>query len=105
MLVMAMGGQKQDYVLVLTPSPAMHCQSCESKIKNNMRFEKGVSQIVTSIEAQTVSITYDANKNTAEQLQKAMKKIGYDTRVVSNKPVMKKTEKSPAARKTPSSSN
>lgn len=74
-------------VLIVTPTPEMHCESCENKIKSNMRFEKGVKKVETSLERQEVSITYDARKNSVEGLQAAMKKIGYDTKVVSDKEV------------------
>ncbi|MBR2200637.1 MAG: heavy-metal-associated domain-containing protein, partial [Bacteroidales bacterium] len=42
--------------LVLTTNPQMHCENCENKIKNNIRFEKGVKSIETDIAAQTVTI-------------------------------------------------
>ncbi|MGX8712059.1 MAG: heavy-metal-associated domain-containing protein [bacterium] len=78
---------KELRVLVLTPTPQMHCESCENKIKKNMRFEKGVKRVETNIEKQEVTITYDPSKNTVEGLQAGMKKIGYDTKVVSDKKV------------------
>ena len=54
-------------------------------------FEKGVKKVETNIEKQEVTITYDSKKNTVKGLQSGMKKIGYDTKVVSDKPVEKKT--------------
>ena len=88
--LLLMAGGKDLRELVLTPTPQMHCANCENKIKNNMRFEKGVVKIETSVEQQTVVITYNGKKTDAKALQTAMKKIGYDTRVVSDKPVEKK---------------
>lgn len=89
-LLLAVGG-KDLRVLVLTTTPQMHCENCENKIKNNMRFEKGVKKVETSIEKQLVTITYDPKKNNVEGLQAGMKKIGYDTKVVSdNKMKVKK---------------
>ena len=88
--LLLMAGGKELRELVLTPTPQMHCANCENKIKGNMRFEKGVVKIETSVEAQTVTITYDGKKTDAKTLQAAMKKIGYDTRVVSDQPQPKK---------------
>ena len=88
-LILGMSGSNLR-VLIVTPSPEMHCESCENKIKSNMRFEKGVKKIETSLERQEVTITYDPKKNNVEGLQKAMKKIGYDTKVVSDKELKKK---------------
>ena len=64
--------------LVVETQPQMHCENCEKKIKGNLRFEKGVKRIDTSLKTKQVTITYDAEKTTPEQLIKALKKIGYD---------------------------
>lgn len=80
-------GAKELRVVVLTPTPQMHCESCENKIKKNMRFENGVKKVETNLEKQEVAITYDPAKNNVEGLRAGMKKIGYDTKVVSDKPV------------------
>lgn len=87
-LLLGLGG-KELRVLVLTPTPQMHCESCENKIKKNMRFEKGVKKIDTDLEKQHVTITYDPSKNTVAGLQAGMKKIGYETKVVSDTAVKK----------------
>lgn len=63
--------------VVFTTTPQMHCQSCENKIKGNLRFEKGVKDIQTNVEAQKVFVTYDADKTTETKLQKAFEKFGY----------------------------
>ena len=91
--LLLIAGGKEMRVAVLTPTPQMHCASCENKIKGNMRFEKGVTKIETNIEAQTVTITYDGSKTDVKALQAGMKKIGYDTKVVSDKPVAKEKKK------------
>ena len=68
--------------LVLTTNPQMHCESCENKIKNNIRFEKGVKSIETDIAAQTVTIVYDADKTTEDAIIQAFAKINYTVRKV-----------------------
>ena len=88
-LLLGVGGANLR-VLIVTPTPEMHCESCENKIKSNMRFEKGVKKVETNLERQEVSITYDPRKNNVEGLRSAMKKIGYDTKVVSDKEVKQK---------------
>ena len=85
-MILALGG-KELRQLVLTPTPQMQCENCEKKIKKNMRFEKGVKKVETNRDKQHVTITYDPAKNNVEGLQKGMKKIGYDTKVVSDKSV------------------
>lgn len=75
--------------LVLTTNPQMHCEGCETKIKSNIRFEKGVKQIETDIPNQKVTIEYDAEKTTPEKIQEGFKKIGYDTEIVEDESVSK----------------
>ena len=66
--------------LVVTTTPQMHCEKCENKIKGNLRFEKGIKKIETNVAAQTVTIEYDADKTTADDLVKAFSKFGYQAR-------------------------
>lgn len=47
-----------------TTTPQMHCVACENKIKNNLRFEKGIKNIETSVPNQTVTVKYNADKTT-----------------------------------------
>lgn len=84
--LLLMAGGKDLRVLVMTPTPEMHCESCENKIKKNLRFESGVKKIETNLKEQTVTVTYDATKTDVKKIQAAMKEIGYDTKVVSDKP-------------------
>lgn len=63
--------------LIVTTMPQMHCEGCENKIKGNIRFEKGIKTIETNVEQQTVTITYDADKTTPENIIQGFKKIGY----------------------------
>lgn len=63
--------------VVFTTNPQMHCENCENKIKSNLRFEKGVKAIETNVENQTVTVKYDADKTTVDNLQKGFTKFGY----------------------------
>ena len=71
-------------VLVVKTSPEMHCNGCETKIKNNIRFTAGVKRIDTSLETKQVTITYDGDKTDAKTILAAFKKIGYTATVVSD---------------------
>lgn len=63
---------------VFTVNPQMHCANCENKIKSNLRFEKGVKGVETSVEEQKVVVRYDPDKTSEEALAKAFSKIGYE---------------------------
>ena len=47
--------------LRVTTTPQMHCSGCENRIKQNIRFVKGVKKIETSVEKQTVTSTTRQN--------------------------------------------
>lgn len=84
MLCSATAFAKDLKVLVVKTSPEMHCNNCENKIKNNIRFTSGVKKIDTSLEQKVVTITYDADKTDSKTIVAAFKKIGYDATVVSD---------------------
>lgn len=69
--------QAEKATAVFTVQPEMHCQNCENKIKTNLRFEKGVSDVTTDLKTKTVKIVYDKHKTSPEKITEAFKKIGY----------------------------
>lgn len=85
MLMVTLAALAKDIqTVVVTTTPQMHCENCEKRIKNNLRFEKGVKKIETNIEKQTVTITYDADKITVEQILKGFEKFDYTARVLTD---------------------
>lgn len=66
--------------VVFTTTPQMHCESCETKIKNGVRFVRGVKSIETNVDSQAVTIRYDADKTTTEKIRDGFAKIGYKVR-------------------------
>lgn len=86
-VIISLGALAADPVSAyFTVSPKMSCANCESKIKTNLRYEKGVKKIDTSIENQLVTITYDPAKTSADKLVGAFKKIGYEATEVKDAP-------------------
>lgn len=70
-------GAKTIKQLVFTTQPPMQCQNCENRIKQNVRFAKGVKKIETSVPNQQVTITYDADKTTPAKIADAFAEIDY----------------------------
>ena len=64
--------------IVLKTQPEMHCTGCEKKIKDNIRFEKGVKSITTNLDDKTVTIEYDADKTNVKNIIEGFKKINYE---------------------------
>lgn len=82
MMVAMVTFAKDIKTVVFTTTPQMHCETCENKIKSNLRFEKGIKSIETSVPDQTVTVQYNADKTTPEKLQKGFEKFGYKARIL-----------------------
>ena len=82
MLTAAVGLAKDIKTVIFTTNPEMHCQSCENKIKGNLRFEKGIKSIKTDLKSKTVTIQYDADKTNVQNIINGFKKIKYEAKEV-----------------------
>lgn len=51
------------------------CESCKAKVEKNIPYEKGVKDLKVDLKAQTVTVTFREDKNTAEKIQKAIEKL------------------------------
>ena len=60
----------------------MHCENCERKVRNNIRFEKWVKELTTELKTKMVTITYDAEKTNVKNLQAGFKKFEYEAQFV-----------------------
>lgn len=67
--------------VTFTVDPPMHCEKCEARIKNQLKFEKGIKSIDASAEKQAVTIVYDADKTSTAKLAVSLKKIGYTAKI------------------------
>ena len=68
--------------VVFATEPQIHCQNCVKRIKDNLRFEKGVKAINPDLETKLVTIQYDSEKTNPEKIAEAFEKIGYKAMVV-----------------------
>lgn len=53
----------------------LHCESCKTRVEKNIPYEKGVKDLSVDMEAQTVTVTFREDKNTQENIQKAIEKL------------------------------
>ncbi len=77
----AFAAENSDSTVVFTVQPKMSCANCEKKIKTNLRFEKGIKSIATSVPEQSVTIVYNSKKTNIENITKGFAKIGYKAAV------------------------
>jgi copper chaperone CopZ len=75
-------GLAAPFSLSYIPGPWMHCANCEKKIKENIRFEKGIKSITTNLKDKTVTVEYDADKTNVQNIINGFKKINYDAKEV-----------------------
>ena len=71
--------------VVFTTEPEIHCESCVKKIKDNLRFEKGVKAINPDLNTKLVTVQYDSEKTDIDKLIKAFDRIKYKATVVEPK--------------------
>lgn len=71
--------------VVFTTEPEIHCESCVKKIKDNLRFEKGVKAINPDLNTKLVTVQYDSEKTDIDKLIKAFARIKYKATVVEPK--------------------
>lgn len=60
----------------------MSCENCERKIKDNIKFEKGLKEFATDLKTKTVTITYDAEKTNVDKIKAGFKKFDYEAQFV-----------------------
>ena len=72
----------KDFRTVVFKVEQLHCENCEKKVKDNIKFEKGVKTFSTELKDRTVTITYDAEKTNVEKLKAGFKKFKYEAVVV-----------------------
>lgn len=56
----------------------MTCNGCAGEVKHKVAYEKGVKNVETNLENNTITVTYRADKNDKEALAKAITKLGYE---------------------------
>ena len=71
--------QKKQQVKYVT---TLHCEKCAAKISENVSFEKGVKDLKTNVEDKTVTIVFDTAKTDTLKLANAIRKLGYEAKVV-----------------------
>ena len=80
----------KDFRTVVFKVEQLHCENCEKKVKDNIKFEKGVKSFSTQLTERTVTVTYDAEKTNVEKLKAGFKKFKYEAVVLKDMKAEKK---------------
>lgn len=54
------------------------------KVQKNIAFEKGLKELKTNLQDKTVTIVYDADKTSVENLKKGFSKFNYEAKVIND---------------------
>lgn len=83
-LVTPANAQKNlETIEVLTSS---QCEMCKETIEKALIFESGIKKANLNVATKTVTVTFKANKITAEKIRQLISKAGYDADTVKADP-------------------
>ena len=70
----------------------LHCESCKAKVEKNIPYEKGVKDLKVDMKTQTITVTFREDKNTTENLQKAIEKLNIEVKGIEGNNTSAKTQ-------------
>lgn len=62
----------------VTGEEKMHCDGCESRVKNALQRLEGVHQVVANAEGQDIRVSIDSSQVSPEQIEARLVQIGYE---------------------------
>jgi len=69
---------------------SIDCNNCVDKVMTNLPQEKGIKDVKCDLASKEVTVTYQKDKNNTADIKKAIEKLGYTAKVVTEEPVVKK---------------
>jgi len=63
-------------------SSSIDCKNCETKVMDNISFEKGVKDVEVDLGKRTVTVVFDETRTDTLTLAKAIRKLGYSAKVI-----------------------
>jgi mercuric ion binding protein len=74
-------------------STSIDCASCVNKIMTNLPQEKGIKDVNCDLKTKEVSVAYQKDKNSAEEIQKSLEKLGFTAKQVKEGEAIPKKDK------------
>ena len=85
MLINAQEEKSNEKISEVKLSTEIDCSSCEEKIKKQLAFTKGVVDVETSVEENTVIVKYRNKRTSVEKIIESLAEIDYKAEVVPEK--------------------
>jgi copper chaperone CopZ len=95
LLIIALPGissaqEKTKKVETVKFATSIDCKACVDKIMTNLPQEKGIKDVKCDLKTKEVEVTYQKEKNNAEEIKRNIEKLGFTAKVLS--PVEKEKE-------------
>ncbi len=71
---------------------SIECNNCVNKVMTNLPQEKGIKDVKCDIASKEVTVTYQKDKNSTADIKKAIEKLGFTAKVVTEEPVVKENK-------------
>jgi copper chaperone CopZ len=71
---------------------SIHCDNCVNKIMTNLPQEKGIKDVKCDLGTKEVTVTYQKDKNNPEEIKKAIEKLGYTAKQVTEEKEVKENK-------------
>jgi mercuric ion binding protein len=88
--VITMAQDKDKKTETVKFNTSIDCENCVNKIMTNLPFEKGIKDVKCDLETKEVAVTYQKEKNNPENIQRAIEKLGYTAKVITEEQEKKK---------------
>ncbi len=72
---------KKKAVKEVTYTCSLDCHSCKEKIMKNIPYEKGVKRVDVDLETKLVTVAFREDKNSSDNIKKALEDLGFETTV------------------------
>ncbi len=80
---------KKAEVKEVTYTCSVDCHACKEKIMKNIPYEKGVKKVIVDLDKKLVTVAFREDKNSTENIEKALEDLGYEAEVKKDAPKKK----------------
>ena len=85
--------EKSKNVQTIKFSTSIDCATCVNKIMTNLPHEKGIKDVKCDLKTKEVSVAYQKDKNSAEEIRKSLEKLGFTAKQVNESEAIPKKDK------------
>ncbi|MBA4321522.1 MAG: copper resistance protein CopZ [Odoribacter sp.] len=84
---------KEKNVQTVKYTTSITCGACVNKIMTNLPHEKGIKDVKCDVKTKEVTVAYQKDKNSPDEIQKSLEKLGFTAKQVKEDETTVKKEK------------